>query len=97
MCDVERMFHRFHVHKEDRDYFRFLWWENGDTDSEPTAYRMKVHLFGASSSPGCANYGLKHLASQNQIQYPSAASFIRKNFYVDDSIISLESVDEAVK
>ncbi|XP_071058697.1 uncharacterized protein [Pseudochaenichthys georgianus] len=55
------------------------------------------HLFGASSSPGCANYGLKHFASQNQIQYPSAASFIRNNFYVDDGIISLESVDEAVK
>ncbi|XP_076854580.1 uncharacterized protein LOC143509610 [Brachyhypopomus gauderio] len=27
---------------------------------------MKVHLFGAASSPGCANFGLKHLAAKGQ-------------------------------
>ena len=97
MCDVEKMFHRFHVNKEHRDYLRFLWWENGDTNSEPTEYRMKVHLFGASSSPGCANYGMKHLASQNEKEFPSAASFIRKHFYVDDGLISVESVGEAIQ
>ena len=37
MCDVERMVHRFHVSKEDRDYLRFLWWENGDTNPQSTA------------------------------------------------------------
>lgn len=97
MCNVERMFHRFHVDGNDRDYLRFLWWENGDTASQPVEYRMKVHLFGASSSPGCANYGMKHLASQNEICYPAAASFIRKIFYVDDGLISLESVDKTIK
>ena len=97
MCDVEKMFHRFHVSKEDRDYLRFLWWEDGDTDSEPQEYRMKVHLFGASSSPGCANYGMKHLASQHEKEHPSAAGFIRKHFYVDDGLISLESIDEAIE
>ncbi|KAL6473875.1 hypothetical protein MHYP_G00174360 [Metynnis hypsauchen] len=69
---------RFHVSKEDRDHLRFLWWENGDTNSEPTEYRMKVHLFGASSSP--------------EKMCPSAASFIRKHFYVDDGLISVKSV-----
>ncbi|XP_052388504.1 uncharacterized protein LOC127934956 [Carassius gibelio] len=49
--------------REDQDYLRFLWWLNGDLNTEPREYRMKVHLFGASSSPGCANYGLKYLAS----------------------------------
>ncbi|KAK7882990.1 hypothetical protein WMY93_029164 [Mugilogobius chulae] len=96
MCDVEKMFHRFHVSEEDRDYLRFLWWENGDTDTEPTEYRMKVHLFGASSSPGCANYGMKHLANENETDYPSAANFIKKHFYVDDGLTSVETVEEAV-
>ncbi|XP_061759534.1 uncharacterized protein LOC133554580 isoform X7 [Nerophis ophidion] len=27
MCDVERMFHQFHVVKEHQDYLRFLWWD----------------------------------------------------------------------
>ncbi|XP_067301419.1 uncharacterized protein [Pseudorasbora parva] len=97
MCDIEKMFHRFHVIQEDRDYLRFLWWANGDTDTEPREYRMKVHLFGASSSPGCANYGLKYLASMNESEYPLAASFIRNHFYVDDGLISLESVEMAIK
>lgn len=96
-CDVEKMFHRFHVSEEDRNYLRFLWWEKGDTDSEPKEYRMKVHLFGASSSPGCANYGLKYLASQNEHEYPAAASFIRKHFYVDDGLISVESAKAAIE
>ncbi len=91
------MFHRFHVSQEDRDYLRFLWWENGDTNSEPKEYRMKVHLFGAASSPGCANYGMKYLACQNEKEYPAAASFIKGHFYVDDGLISVESVDAAIK
>ncbi|KAK2899432.1 hypothetical protein Q8A73_005517 [Channa argus] len=90
------MFHRFHVSQEDRDYFRFLWWENGDTSLEPKEYRMKVHLFGAASSPGCANYGMKYLPSQNEKEYPAAANFIRKNFYVDDGLISVDSVNTAI-
>ncbi|KAI3361414.1 hypothetical protein L3Q82_013581, partial [Scortum barcoo] len=58
---------------------------------------LKVYLFGASSSPGCANYGMKHLASQNEKEFPSAASFIRKHFYVDDGLMSMESISEAIK
>ena len=54
MCDEEKMFHQFRVDKKDHDYLRFFW--NDDN------YRMKVHLFGATSSPGCANYGLKQIA-----------------------------------
>ena len=37
--------------------------KGGDTNAEPKEFRMKVHLFGAASSPGCANYGMKYLAS----------------------------------
>ena len=40
---------------------RFLWWE-GDLNEPLTEFRMTVHLFGAKSSPGCANYGLKMAA-----------------------------------
>lgn len=69
MCDIEKMFHQFHVKTEDQDYLRFLWWENGNLVTLPTEYRMKVHLFGAASSPGCANFGLKHLATQGKGQY----------------------------
>jgi len=87
MCDIERMFHQFHVKAEDQDYLRFLWWENGNLEAKPSIYRMKVHLFGAASSPGCANYGLKHLAAERQGHFSEATiKFIQKNFYVDDGL-----------
>ena len=50
MCDVEGMFLQVHVAPEHRNFLRFLWWEDGDF-KPPTEYRMKVHLFGAVSSP----------------------------------------------
>ena len=70
VCDIERMFHQFIVRPEDRDYLRFLWWKDGDLTQEPTEYRMKVHLFGAASSPGCANYGLKFFPSSTRKSSP---------------------------
>ena len=96
MCDLEAMFHQFKVTEEDRDYLRFYWWENGDTTRNPVQYRMTVHLFGAASSPGCSNFGLKKAATDNEGKFGSGtANFIRNNFYVDDGLKSVASVSEA--
>lgn len=40
---------------------------------------------------------MKYLASQMETEYPAAASFIKKHFYVDDGLISVDSVDTAIK
>lgn len=95
ICDIEKMFHQFYVPPELRNYLRFLWWEDGDLEAEPQEYQMAVHLFGAASSPGCANFGLKYLARQHKEEYPSASAFVENNFYVDDGLISVPSVEEA--
>ena len=96
MCDLEAMFHQFKVKEEDRDYLRFYWWENGDITKTPVQYRMTVHLFGAASSPGCSNFGLKKTATDNECEFGSdAANFIRKDFYVDDGLKSVATVSEA--
>ena len=55
-CDVEGMLNLFLVNEEDRDLLRFLWFEGGNIEARPVEYRMKVHIFGAASSPGCANF-----------------------------------------
>ena len=41
------------------------------------------------------SYGLKHMASQEKEAHPSAAQFIMHDFYVDDGLTSVESVQEA--
>ncbi len=97
MCDIERMFHQFRVRAEDQDYLRFLWWDNGDFHSSPSVYRMRVHLFRVTSSPACANFGLKYIAAQGQGQFSEATiRFIEINFYVDDGLISFHSEEEAI-
>ena len=95
MCDVEQMFYQFRVNKA---HLRFLWWDNNDYSAEPVEYRMTVHLFGATSSPGCANFGLKKIASDNEAEYgKEVANFVRQDFYVDDGLKSLATVDSAQK
>lgn len=61
----------------------------------PSVFRMKVHLFGAASSPGCANFGLKHLAAEGVGKFSEAT--VRCNFYVDDGLISVDSEAEAIQ
>ena len=97
MCDIESMFYQVKVPEEGRDLLRFLWWDKGDTSKEPQEYRMTVHLFGAASSPGCSNFALKTTADDNERSLGSApAEFLRRDFYVDDGLKSLPSVEEAV-
>ena len=93
-CDIEKMFFQFRVPQEQRDFPRYLWYdENGDVCD----YRMKEHVFGATSSPSCAIYGLKRVAEDYGQQYPQAKKFIQNHFYVDDGLVSTDSTEEAAK
>lgn len=97
MGDIEGMFHQFKVDEKHRDFLRFLWWDKGNLQESPHEYRMTVHLFGATSSPGCANYGLKKIANDYEEEYGSdIADFIRNDFYVDDGLKSLSTEEEAI-
>ncbi|XP_051803945.1 uncharacterized protein LOC127533924 [Acanthochromis polyacanthus] len=97
LCDIEKMFHQFKVKESDRNYLRFLWWKDGDMSSQPQTYRMTVHLFGAVSSPGCANYGLKRLAKENSCTYPVGSQFVARDFYVDDGVSGAGTVKDAIQ
>ena len=95
MCDIERIFHQFSVNPDDRDYLRFLWWKQ-DINTIPEVYRIKVHLFGAASSPGCENYALKKIAVDNTDAFdPAVSDFVIKNFYVDDGLVSVVLLAQA--
>lgn len=98
MADIESMFLQVHVTEHCRDLLRFLWWEDGDLNKEPTRYRMTVHLFGAGSSPGCCNFALKKTADDHEQEFGfEAAEFLRKDFYVDDGLKSVPSTSDAME
>ena len=55
---------------------------------------MAKHLFGATSSPSCANFYLKKMASTYQSEFdPATFQTVKKNMYVDDF---MKSVDKTV-
>ncbi|XP_067929658.1 uncharacterized protein [Watersipora subatra] len=93
-CDTERMFYQFKVASRDRNYLRFLWFDSGYKRVQ--TYRMNVHIFGATSSPGCATFGLRRLANTTVEEF-SSVDFITNNFYVDDGLISTDSLTNATQ
>ena len=98
MADIESMFYQVRVPESQLDFLRFVWWPDGNTEVEPDEYQMQVHLFGAISSPSCATFALQKTADDNEIEFGTeAADTLRKNFYVDDLLKSVESVPIAVK
>ena len=95
VADIEQMFHQVRVPAEDCDALRFLWW-SGDLNDEPAEYQMLVHIFGATSSPCCSNKALRQTADDNEDKYGSeAAETVRRNFYVDDLLKSVQTTDQA--
>ena len=61
-ADLQHMFYSFCVHKDHRDYLRFVWHEDNDLSKELFDFRMKVHVFGNCPSPVVASCGLRKTA-----------------------------------
>ena len=97
MCDVEQMFHSFHVNPEHRDFLRFLWFKDNDPSNEIIEYRMNVHLFGNGPSPAIATFGLRKTVNHGEEEYTrEVKQFVNRNFYVDDGLASVPSAREAI-
>ncbi|KAK2907800.1 hypothetical protein Q8A73_008873 [Channa argus] len=96
VADVEAMFHQVKVSSADADLLRFLWWPDGDVSRPMAEYRMEVHLFGATSSPSCASYALRRCAEDNTHLFDDCTvNTVLRNFYVDDCLKSVETVEKA--
>jgi len=81
ISDIESMFYQVHVRPEDSDVLRFLWWPRNDLQRRPKEYQMTVHLFGAVSSPSCANFALRKTAEDNFEHFDfEVINTVRRNF-----------------
>ena len=91
VADIKKMFYQVRCTPEDCDALRFLWYPDGNTNLRAVPHRMKVHLFGAKSSPSCASFALLQTTKQFGHQYsPTIAAVVRNNFYVDDCLVSVD-------
>ena len=84
-----------------RDLYRFLWNE-GDSKLAPQAYRFLSMLQGATDSPYISAATIhKHLddviAKADDPDTIKAAELIKLRLYIDDLVLSLGSIKEAIK
>ena len=97
MADIEQMFYSFVVPEDHRDFLRFLWYGNNDPDGAIVEYRMKVHIFGNTSSPAIATFGLRKTAEVGEPEFGSdAKEFVDNDFYVDDGLKSMPNSRQAI-
>ena len=98
MSDIEAMFYQVYVRPIDTNCLRFLWWPDGNLEKAPVEFKMLVHLFGGTSSPSCANFALRKTATDNQADFDKATvDTVLNNFYVDDCLKSVPTVQHAIK
>ena len=96
MADIEAMFYQVKIPPDQRSCLRFLWWTKSDINKEVIGFEMCTHVFGGTSSPSCSNFALKKTAIDNEKKSGEmAAATLKKKFYVDDLLKSVENGDEA--
>ena len=92
-ADIEEMFLQVEVRREDRRFLRFLWF---DEQNRIVTYQYNRHIFGAKSSPTCANFALQRCATENAEGHERASHIAGHNFYMDDLLVSLSNQDDAI-
>lgn len=96
MADIQQMFYTFGVDKGHRNFLQFLWFRNNNPEEPLMEYRMNVHVFGNSSSPAVATYGLRKTATEGRDEFGTdVEDFVIHNFYVDDGLTSFPTNQEA--
>ena len=63
MGDIEAMFHKVKVPKDQCSFLKSLWWDNSDPDMEIIDDEMTAHMFEGTSS-SCPNFALGRTAKE---------------------------------
>ena len=96
VCDIAEMHLRIGVHPQDRPYQRVLW-RSLNQSEKPKILQFTCVVFGISSSPFHAQYVSQRHSKKNKNKYPLAAETVLSSTYMDDSMDSVKTCDEAIK
>ena len=96
IADIEKAFHQIAIDERDREFLRFLWFDN-ITNNMPavTQYRFTRLVFGLTPSPAILNGIIQTHLTRYLLTEPTLSKQLAEGFYVDDFTGGAESVEEA--
>jgi hypothetical protein len=88
VADIKKAFQMIEVKEEDRDYLKFLWWENEGKKTK--TYRHARVVFGVNSSPFllAAVLDLHHSSIKEN---EDIVAMLKKSMYVDNLVTSVNN------
>ncbi|XP_055591303.1 uncharacterized protein LOC129743346 [Uranotaenia lowii] len=93
--DIEKMYRMIDVDPIDHNLQR-IFWRSSITEPIRT-FVLTTVTYGTSPAPYLATRCLKMLADENESTYPHASDAIHHNFYVDDALLSVDSLETGNK
>ncbi|KAL0861187.1 hypothetical protein ABMA27_009669 [Loxostege sticticalis] len=97
-ADITKAFLQISLIPEDRDYLRFLWWSTLDEENRTlVTYRHRRVVFGVTSSPFHLAATINHHLDNSPEKLRNTAMKLKKSFYVDNCVTSLESEEDLDK
>ncbi len=93
VSDIRKAFQMIEVDPSDRDFLRFLWWEDASAQ-KVKIFRHRRVVFGVKSSPFLLAAVIRLHLKNVDADEKEAADFLMNAFYVDNCVASLDSLDE---
>ena len=101
VADIEKAFMRIKINEEDRNYVRFLWFEDDNPEKPIKVYRYTSVFFGGTSSPFMLNSTILYHLSQYQKDSDPVIQFVARDLeeklYCDNVLTGTDDEDTAIQ
>lgn len=93
IADIEKMYRQFLMHPDHSKFQRILW--RAKPDEPIKHYELTTVTFGTAAAPFLAIRCLHYIADALQDK-PAIVKIIKRNFYVDDLVLSIDTEQQAI-
>lgn len=93
-ADIKKMYRQIRIEEDQMALQRIVW--RDEPFKEIKTYELTTLTYGTSSASFVATKSIHTLAELEQDQFPLGAIIARRDFYMDDLITGVNSVQEAV-
>ncbi|XP_055589056.1 uncharacterized protein LOC129741357 [Uranotaenia lowii] len=92
VADIAKMYRMINLAESDQRYQCILW--RNDSSEPLRTYKLTTVTYGTASAPFLATRCLQKLSEDGEQSHPLAAKILRKDFYMDDALIGIDTPEE---